>query len=111
MTLARSDKFEAMNEFRPGLEGVVAFETEIMEPDREGGSLRYRGVDVEPLVGRYPYERIWGLLVDDHLESAMPEREPYEPTKLTGNAPADLQAETARLAGAWRLGKLSEISD
>ena len=26
-----------MNEFRPGLEGVVAFETEIAEPDREGG--------------------------------------------------------------------------
>src|SRR6266566_2345417 len=37
------------NDFKPGLEGVVAVETEIMEPDREGGSLRYRGVDVEPL--------------------------------------------------------------
>src|SRR2546427_261018 len=36
------------NDFRPGLEGVVAVETEIMEPDREGGSLRYRGVDVVP---------------------------------------------------------------
>src|SRR5918995_3437119 len=100
-----------MNEFRPGLEGVVAFETEIMEPDREGGSLRYRGVDVEPLVGRYPYERIWGLLVDDDLDSSMPDPEPYEPAKLTGNAPADLQSETARLAGAWKLGKLNEISD
>ena len=41
--------------FKPGLEGVVAVETEIMEPDREGGSLRYRGVDVEPLVGKVPY--------------------------------------------------------
>src|ERR687897_3320935 len=111
MTLARSDKFEAMNEFRPGLEGVVAFETEIMEPDCEGGSLRYRGVDVEPLVGRSPYERIWGLLVEDDLDSSMPNPEPYEPAKLTGNAPADLQSETARLAGAWKLGKLNEISD
>src|SRR5919108_5631157 len=100
-----------MNEFRPGLEGVVAFETEIMEPDREGGSLRYRGVDVEPLIGRYPYERIWGLLVDDDLDSVMPDPEPYEPGGLTGNAPADLQCETARLAGAWQLGKLNEISD
>jgi citrate synthase len=36
-----------MTEFKPGLEGVVAFETEIAEPDREGGSLRYRGVDIE----------------------------------------------------------------
>ena len=100
-----------MTDFRPGLEGVVAVETEIMEPDREGGSLRYRGVDVEPLVGTIPYERVWGLLVDDDLESAMPDPEPYEPPALTGNAPADLQAETARLSGVWGLGKLHEISD
>jgi len=98
-------------EFKPGLEGVVAVETEIMEPDRDGGSLRYRGVDVEPLVGRVPYENVWGLLVDDDLNSKMPDPEPYEPSRLTGNAPADLQAETARLAGEWKLGKLNEISD
>ena len=41
----------------------------------------------------------------------MPQPEPYEPAELTGNAPADLQAETARLAGVWKLGKLNEISD
>ena len=35
-----------MNEFSPGLAGVVAFETEIGEPDRDGGQLRYRGVDI-----------------------------------------------------------------
>src|ERR1700694_1533284 len=100
-----------MNEFKPGLDGVVAVETEIAEPDRGGGSLRYRGVDIEELVGRYPYEHVWGLLVDDDIDSAMPEPELYEPAGLTGNAPADLQAETARLAGEWRLGKLNEISD
>lgn len=100
-----------MNDFRPGLEGVVAFETEIAEPDREGGALRYRGIDIEDLVGQYPYECVWGLLVDDDLHSAMPDPEPYEAAGLTGNAPADLQAETARLAGAWKLGKLNEISD
>jgi citrate synthase len=100
-----------VNEFKPGLEGVVAVETEIAEPDREGGSLRYRGVDIEELVGHYPYENVWGLLVDDDLNSKMPAPEPYEPAGLTGNAPADLQAETARLAGEWKLGKLNEISD
>jgi citrate synthase len=100
-----------MSDFKPGLEGVVAVETEIAEPDRDGGSLRYRGVDIEELVGHYPYERVWGLLVDNDLDSAMPEPEPYEPVGLSGNAPADLQAETARLAGAWQLGKLNEISD
>ncbi|HXV95262.1 MAG TPA: citrate synthase 2 [Gaiellaceae bacterium] len=102
---------EPMNDFKPGLEGIVAVETEIAEPDREGGALRYRGVDIEELVGHYPYERVWGLLVDDDLDSRMPDPEPYEPSGLTGNAPADLQAETARLAGAWGLGKLNEISD
>jgi citrate synthase len=100
-----------VNDFKPGLEGIVAVETEIAEPDREGGSLRYRGVDIEELVGKVPYENVWGLLVDNDLDSKMPDPEPYEPAALTGNAPADLQAETARLAGEWKLGKLNEISD
>src|SRR3954452_24069197 len=46
-----------------GLEGVVAFETEIAEPDRDGNALRYRGVDIEELVGRVPFEEVWSLLV------------------------------------------------
>jgi citrate synthase len=100
-----------MNDFKPGLEGVVAVETEIAEPDKEGGVLRYRGVDIAELVGHVPYERVWGLLVDNDLNSVMPPPEPYEPVGLTGNAPADLQTETARLAGVWKLGKLNEISD
>jgi citrate synthase len=100
-----------MNDFRPGLEGVVAVETEIAEPELTGGSLRYRGVDIEDLVGHYPYDNVWGLLVDNDLDSKMPEPEPYKPATLTGKAPADLQAETARLAGEWKLGKLNEISD
>jgi len=100
-----------VNDFKPGLEGVVAVETEIAEPDREGGSLRYRGIDIEELVGHVPYEKVWGLLVDDDINSAMPAPEPYEPVGLTGNAPSDLQTETARLSGYWKLGKLNEISD
>jgi citrate synthase len=100
-----------VNDFKPGLEGVIAVQTEIAEPDREGGSLRYRGVDIEELVGHVPYEQVWGLLVDDDINSAMPDPEPYEPAGLTGNAPSDLQTETARLSGFWKLGKLNEISD
>jgi len=42
------------SDFKPGLEGVVAFETEIAEPDKEGGALRYRGGDIEELVGHLP---------------------------------------------------------
>src|SRR6185503_12523487 len=62
-------------DFKPGLEGVVAVETEIAEPDREGGALRYRGVDIEELVGHVPFEGVWGLLVGgDPLE---PVEAPY----------------------------------
>ncbi len=100
-----------MSDFKPGLEGVVAVETEIAEPDRDGGQLRYRGIDIEELVGHYPYERVWGLLVDNDLDSVMPEPEHIEPAALSGNAPSDLQAETARLSALWKLGKLNEISD
>ncbi len=46
--------------FKPGLEGVIAFESEIAEPDREGGALRYRGVDIEDLVGAYSFGNVWG---------------------------------------------------
>jgi citrate synthase len=98
-------------DFKPGLEGVVAVETVIAEPDKEGGSLRYRGVDIEELVGKAPYEKVWGLLVDESLEPGMPDPEGYEPPRLTGHAPADAQAEVARLSGIWGLGKLHMISD
>src|ERR687894_133642 len=100
-----------MNDFKPGLEGVVAFQTEIAEPAREGGALRYRGVDIEELVGQVPYEKVWGLLVDEDLEPGMPDPEPYDPKGLSGNAPSDLQAETAHLSSEWGLKKLVDIDD
>ena len=100
-----------MNDFSPGLEGVVAFETEIAEPDREGGALRYRGVDIEELVGHVPYEKVWGLLVDESLEPGMREPDPYVLENPSGNAPSDLQAATARLSAEWDLRKLVDIDD
>jgi citrate synthase len=100
-----------MNDFKPGLEGVVAFQTSIAEPDSEGLALRYRGVNIEEIVGKIPYEKVWGLLVEEKLEPGMPDPEPYDPASLTGNAPADLQAETARLSAVWGLKKLVDIDD
>ena len=100
-----------MSEFKPGLEGVVAFETEIAEPDRDGGALRYRGVDIEELVGDVSFEKVWGLLVDDSPEPGLPVADPYRPQGLTGHAPADLQAVTAHLGAEWDLGQLIDISD
>jgi citrate synthase len=100
-----------MSDFKPGLEGVVAFETEIAEPDRDGGALRYRGVDIEELVGRVPFESVWGLLVDGRPEPGLRPAEPYVATGLTGDTPADLQHVTARLSGEWGLQKLIDIAD
>ena len=66
-----------MTEVHHGLEGVVAFETEIAEPDKEGSALRYRGVDIEEIVGRVPFENIWGLLIDGTYTPGLAPAEPY----------------------------------
>ena len=96
-------------DFKPGLEGVVAFETEIAEPDKDGGALRYRGIDIEELVGRYPFEQVWGLLVDERLEPGMPSAEPIDVPEPSGSVPADLQSVLASLGPKWGLQKLVDI--
>ena len=100
-----------MDEVKEGLEGVVAFRTEIAEPDREGGSLRYRGVDIEELVGVKPFEQVWGLLVDESFLPGLEPSDPYVYEGATGNAMADLQAATAHLGAEWSLGKVIDIDD
>ena len=65
------------DEVQSGLEGVVAFATEIAEPDKAGGALRYRGVDIEDLVGQVRFENVWGLLVDGSFEPGLPPAEPH----------------------------------
>jgi citrate synthase len=94
-----------------GLEGVVAFHTEIAEPDRAGGALRYRGVDIEQLVGRVPFEKVWGLLVDGTYEPGLPPAEPHPLSVRTGDPRVDLQSALAMLAPEWGLGQLIDISD
>jgi citrate synthase len=98
-------------EFKSGLEGVVAFETEIAEPDKEGGSLRYRGVDIEDLVGKVPFERVWGLLVDGSFEPGMPPATPYPLPARTGDTRVDVQAALAQLAPSWGFQSLLDIDD
>ena len=94
-----------------GLEGVIAFESNIAEPDREGGALRYRGVDIEELVGQVPFERVWGLLVDGSYEPGLPPAEPHPLAVRTGDPRVDLQAALAMLAPEWGLRELIDISD
>jgi citrate synthase len=98
-------------EVQSGLEGVVAFATEIAEPDRAGGALRYRGVDIEDLVGMVPFEQVWGLLVDGHLLPGLPPAEPHPLSVHSGNPRADVQAALAMLGPQWGFGELIDISD
>ena len=94
-----------------GLEGVVAFDTQIAEPDREGGALRYRGVDIEELVGAVPFEQVWGLLVDGEFEPGLPPAEPHPLAVRTGDPRVDVQAALAMLAPEWGMQSLIDISD
>lgn len=97
--------------FRPGLEGVVAFETDIAEPDRDGGALRYRGVDIEELVGRVSFGKVWGLLVDGALDPGLPPAEPFPIPVHSGDIRVDVQSAIAMLAPAWGLEPVIDIDD
>jgi citrate synthase len=94
-----------------GLDGVIAFDTSIAEPDRAGSALRYRGVDIEELVGRVPFQKVWGLLVDGSYEPGLPPAQPQPLAVRTGDARTDLQAALAMLAPEWGLRALIDISD
>ena len=94
-----------------GLEGVIAFESNIAEPDKEGGALRYRGVDIEELVGKVPFEQVWGLLVDGSYQPGLPPAEPHPLAVRTGDPRVDLQAALAMLAPEWGLEQVIDISD
>src|SRR5580692_5874179 len=100
-----------MSDFKPGLEGVVAFETEIAEPDKEGGSLRYRGVDIEELAGHVSYGNVWGLLVDNSFSPGLPPAESYPIPVHSGDIRVDVQSALAMLAPAWGMRQLLDISD
>jgi citrate synthase len=99
-----------MSDFKPGLEGVVAFETEIAEPDKEGGSLRYRGVDIEELVGQVSFGRVWGLLVDNAFNPGLPSAESIDVTVRSGDVRVDAQSGVAELGARWGLRPLLDIS-
>ena len=94
-----------MSEVLHGLEGVVAFETEIAEPDKEGSALRYRGVDIEELVGRVPFEHVWGLLVDGAYTPGLPAAEPFPLPVHSGDIRVDVQSAIAMLAPTWGCGR------
>jgi citrate synthase len=100
-----------MSDFKPGLEGVVAFETEIAEPDKEGGALRYRGVDIEELVGRVSFGDAWGLLVDDSFTPGLAPAEPHVLPVHSGDVRVDVQSALPIIAPAYGMHPLLDITD
>ena len=98
-------------DFKPGLEGVIAFESEIAEPDKEGSALRYRGVDIDELVGRVSFGNVWGLLVDDEFNPGLPNAEKFPLPVHSGDVRVDVQAAISMLAPAWDFKPLLDIDD
>ncbi|WP_308257332.1 citrate synthase 2 [Pseudonocardia lacus] len=96
--------------FKSGLEGHVAFRTEIAEPDKDGGALRYRGVDIEDLVGKVSFGNVWALLVDGRFGPGLPPAEPFPIPVHTGDVRVDVQAALAMLAPYWGYRPLLDIS-
>jgi citrate synthase len=100
-----------MSDFVPGLEGVIAFETEIAEPDKDGGSLRYRGVDIEELVGKTSFGDVWGLLVDNSFTPGLPTFNNQVLPFRSGDVRVDVQAGLAILAPQLGFKALLDIDD
>ncbi len=96
--------------FVSGLEGVVAFHTAIAEPDKDGGSLRYRGVDIDDLVGTVGFDDVWALLVDNAFGASLPV-ETAPPAFRSGDVRVDVQASLPLLAPARGFGPLLDITD
>lgn len=95
-----------------GLEGVVAFTTEIAEPDKDGGALRYRGVDIAELVDRrVSFGEVWGLLVDGTFDSGLAPAEPFPLPIHSGDVRVDVQAGLAMLAPIWGYAPMLDIDD
>lgn len=100
------------DDFAPGLEGVVAFTTEIAEPDKDGGALRYRGVDIEDLVERrVTFGDVWELLVDGSFGTGLQPAEPFPLPIHSGDVRVDVQAGLVMLAPIWGYPPLLDIDD
>ena len=94
-TTIGDERQDDMSDFKPGLEGVVAFETEIAEPDKEGGALRYRGRRHRGPRRPGLLRRRWGLLVDDSSTRACP-----RPSRTRSRSTPATSASTCR--ARWR---------
>ena len=64
------DRLAELIEVPSGLEGVIAFDTAIAEPDKAGTRCATAAWTSRSWSGRVPFEEVWGLLVDGSYEPA-----------------------------------------
>jgi citrate synthase len=88
-----------MSEVRSGLEGVIAFATEIAEPDREGGALRYRGIDIDDAQARRDLARASVMALSFVAQSARGAGRPPAPQREVDKARSIPVFTCARTAG------------
>jgi len=74
------------------MESVTAAESMIAEPKISCSALRYRGVNINDLVGQVPFGHVWGLLVDNEFNPGLPPADPFPLPVHTGHARVDVQS-------------------
>jgi citrate synthase len=94
-----------------GLNDMEAFASSITEVDPGGAVLRYRGVDVEELVGAARFDAVWGLLVDDSLRPGLDAVAETPKTIRAGDPLVDLQCSLAALGPRHGMRYLTDIDD
>lgn len=87
----------------------TTLETHIAHADPITSVLRYRGVNIDELVGVVPFDRVWGLLVCDDLRINLPPAEAHPLPARTGGLRADVQSALATLAPIWGFKPLHDI--
>ena len=97
-----------MNDFKPGLGGRRCLPDGDRRTRPEGGALRYRGVDINDLVGRVPYEKAWGLLRRREPRTGDAGPRAVRACRVERQRARRLQAETAR--GSRRSGNCRSSS-
>lgn len=93
------------------MNGRTGAQAAISSVDPETGELRYRDRDITALVGREPFEAVWGLLVDGHLNPALPPAEPFPFQLHTGDLRVDVQSTIAQAAPVWGYRSVIDISE
>jgi len=89
---------------------VLAFASEIAEPDRDGGALRYRGVDIEELSGRCPSRASGGCSSTAVRTGRWRPAGTHPLGYRTGDTRVDVQSAIAALAPEWGFGQLVDVS-